>query len=188
MKVSFGRIIPVKSATNPNNENKRKRVDNSTFEVAKVLNSENSSVYSKKEADSIRNFFKTILGDYNGKNGILIRRTEAGDLFMISGEDAKKLEKKERVDGYIELKAEDGKQRRKKDSEIILSSSQLDEDTQAGKQPIKAKLDEFRYFNAQRFFTAKVDGYIRNDVKQTPSPTCENRCENIFIEYQELYL
>ena len=188
MKVSFGRIIPVKSVTNPNSENRRKRVDNSTFEIAKVLNSENSSVYTKEEATSIRDFFKTILGDYNGRNGILIRRTEAGDLFLISGADTQKLEKKEKIEGYIELKAENGKKQRRKDTEIILSSSELSDNLKAEKTPIRARIDEFRYFNARRFFTAKIDGFIRNDVEQTSSPTCENRCENIFVEYQELYL
>ena len=188
MKVSFGRIIPVKSVTNPNFENKRRRVDNSTFEVAKVLNSEKSTVYSNDEATQIRHFFKEVLGDYNGKNGILIRRTESGDLFMISGADAKKLQHKEKIEGFIDLKAEDGKQRRKKDTEIILSSSAFPLEQQADKKPIKAKLDEFRYFKAERFFTAKVDGFIRSDVEQTSSPTIENRCENITVEYQELYL
>lgn len=188
MKVSFGRIIPVKSATNPSCENKRRRVDNSTFEVAKVLNGEKSSVYSNDEATQIRNFFKEVLGDYNGKNGILIRRTESGDLFMISGSDAEKLQKKEKIDGYIELKAENGAQRKKKDAEITLSSSRVSTEQQANKNLIKAKLDEFRYFNVQRFFTAQVDGFIRNDVEQTLSPTYENKCENIAVEYQELYL
>ena len=88
MKISFGRVIPINSITNPNSENKRKRVDNSTFEVAKVLNSEKSQIYSKEEAQSIRNFFKGVLGDYNGKDGILIKRTETGDLYMLSGKDA----------------------------------------------------------------------------------------------------
>ena len=188
MKVSFGRIIPVKSVTNPSCANTKRRVDNSTFEVAKVLNSEKSSVYSKEEATKIRSFFKEVLCDYNGKDGILIRRTEAGDLFMISGADAKKLQHKEKIEGFIDLKAEDGKQRRKKDTEIVLSSSKLPVEEQASKKPIKAKLDEFRYFKAERFFTAKVDGFIRSDVEQTSSPTIENRCENITVEYQELYL
>ena len=188
MKVSFGRIIPVKSVTNPNYQNTRRRVDNSTYEVAKVLNSEKSSVYTKDEAAQIRSFFQEVLGDYNGKDGILIRRTEAGDLFMISGSDVEKLQKKEKIDGYVELKAENGTQRKKKDTEIILTSSEFPVEQQANKTPLKAKLDEFRYFNAQRFFTAQVDGFIRNDVEQTLRPTCENRCENIAVEYRELYL
>ena len=115
MQVTFGRVIPVKSVTNPSAENTRKRVDNSTFEIVRVLNSESTSIYSKEEAKSIRNFFKEILGDYNGKDGILIKRTEAGDLFMLSGKDAEHLKNKEKVEGYIELKAENGKQKKKKE-------------------------------------------------------------------------
>lgn len=189
MKISFGRIIPIKSVTNPSSENQRKRVDNSTFEVARVLNSEKSTNYSKEEATSIRLFFRDILGDYNGKNGILIRRNEDGDLFLISGEDAKKLEKREKIKGYVEFKAENGKQKKKKDTEIIFSSSQiLPEEQIPTKKPIKAKIDRFQYLNTKRYFTAQADGFIRKDIEQTSSPTYENRCENIIVDYKELCL
>lgn len=188
MQLSFGRVIPVKSVTNPSSENRRKRVDNSTFEIGKVLNSEKTSTYTREEAQSIRDFFKEILGDYNGKNGILLKRTEDGDLFLISGKDAEHLKGKEKVEGYIELKAEDGKQKKKKDSQIILSSSKLSENKQSSRRPNKAKLDQFEYYNTQRYFTAKVDGYIRKEVESTMSPTCENRCENVVVDYKGLYL
>ncbi|MBQ8887754.1 MAG: hypothetical protein IJY61_08650 [Candidatus Gastranaerophilales bacterium] len=186
MQVNFGRVIPVKSVTNPSSENRRKRVDNSTFEIAKVLNSESTSTYSKEEAKSIRSFFKEVLGDYNGKDGIVIKRTEAGDLFILSGKDAEHLKNKEKVEGYIEFKAENGKQKKKKDAQIVLSSSQLQIGTT--KIPTKVKLDMFEYYKTQRYFTAKVDGFIRKDVEQTLSPTCENRCENVVVDYKGLYL
>ena len=188
MKVSFGRVIPIKSITNPSSENKRKRVDNSTFEVAKVLNSEKTKTYSQEEAQSIRNFFKEVLGDYNGKDGILIKRTASGDLYMLSGKDAEHLNGKEKVDGYVELKAEDGKQKKKKDSQIVLSSSILSVNQQQSKKHLNAKLDQFEYYNTQRYFTAKVDGYIRKEVEPTSNPTCENKCENIIVNYNGLYL
>lgn len=188
MKVSFGRVIPVKSVTNPSAENTRKRVDNSTFEIAKVLNSNNTPNYSKEEAQKIRNFFTEVLGDYNGKDGVLIRRTEAGDLFLISGKDAKHLQNKEKIEGYIEYKAEDGKQRKKKDAQIVLSSSQIPENNHPNKKPINAKLDIFEYFSTQRYFSAKVDGFIRKDIEQTQSPTRENRCENLIVDYSSLIL
>ena len=88
MKVSFGRIIPINSITAPDCSSKKKRVDNSTYDVAKVLNSEKTSAYSRAEAASIRNFFQNVLGDYNGKNGILMKRTQRGDDVLISGKDA----------------------------------------------------------------------------------------------------
>ena len=189
MKVSFGRVIPVKSVTNPSPENTRKRVDNSTFEVARVLNSEKSTTYSKEEAQIIRCFFKEILGDYNGKDGILIKRTEAGDLFMLSGKDAEHLQNKEKIDAYIDIKSEDGKRKKRKEAQIVLSSSQIVEDGGNSTNPVKkTKIDGFEYYKTQRYFTAKVDGFIRTDIVQTSSPTCENRCENVVVDYKGLYL
>ena len=107
---------------------------------------------------------------------------------MLSGKDAEHIKGKEKVDGYIELKAENGKQTKKKNSQIILSSSQLPEKKQPSKKPINAKINQFEYYNTQRYFTAKVDGYIRKEVEPTSSPTCENRCENIVVDYKSLYL
>ena len=189
MKVSFGRVIPVKSVTNPSRENTKKRVDNSTFEVARVLNSEKSTTYSKEEAQSIRNFFKEVLCDYNGRDGILIRRTNAGDIFMISGKDAKHLQDKEKIEGYIDLMEEDGQRKKRREAQIVLSSSQIVEDGDNSIKPVKKiKIDGFEYYKTQRYFTAKVDGFIRNDVEKTLSPTRENRCENVVVEYNGLYL
>ena len=50
MKVSFGRIIPINSISAPDYNSKKKRVDNSTYNVAKVLNSEKTSAYSKNSS------------------------------------------------------------------------------------------------------------------------------------------
>ena len=93
---------------------------------------------------------------------------------------------KEKIEGYIELKAEDGTQKKKKDTQIVLSSSQLP--IGATKKTTKVKLDMFEYYRTQRYFTAKVDGYIRKNVEQTLSPTSENRCENVVVDYKGLYL
>lgn len=193
MKVSFGRVIPITSLSAPSKDIKTKRVDNSTYEIAKVLNSEKSTVYSKAEAKSIREFFQEILGDYNGKDGILIKRTNSGNTVLLSGEDARKMQGKEIVDGYINTKIENGHTKKKKDSEIILSSSKLSyEDlTPAQKYngaPIKVKLDRIQYFNTQAYYTAHVDGYIKSDVAPTNSPTCVTKCENIVVNYKELFL
>lgn len=193
MNVSFGRIIPVKSVSNPNSEYQRSRVDNSTFEVVKVLNSEKSSKYSREESSKIRSFFQAVLGDYNGKNGILMKRTEDGDLVLLSGKDAKEAAKnKTDINKLIESKIEDGK-KQKPDTQIVLSSSKLTEDgltekQKTGKEPIKTKLNQFQYLNTARYFTAKVDGFIRKDILPTHSATKETRCENIFVNYNELCL
>ena len=203
MRVSFGRIIPIVSVTAPDCSVKKKRVDNSTYDVAKVLNSEKTSAYSRAESSSIRNYFQSILGDYNGKNGILMKRTNRGDVVLISGKDAqtiKEMEKnkknpekaQEKINELIYAKLENG-HGKKKESLIILDSSKLSRDSLNmaqiyGDAPIKAKLDKIAYLNLQSYYTAQLDGFMRKDVEPTDKETCENQCENIIAEYQELKL
>lgn len=204
MKVSFGRIIPINSITAPDCSSKKKRVDNSTYDVSKVLNSEKTSAYSRAEAASIRNFFQGVLGDYNGKNGILMKRTQRGDDVLISGKDAltiKEIEKGKtknpektlaKIEELIYAKLENGNGK-KQDSTVILSSSKLSRDNLTlsqicGETPIKAKLDQFSYTNIQSYYTAQLDGFIRKDVKPADKETCENQCANVIAEYQELNL
>ena len=204
MKISFGRIIPVNSITAPDYSSKRKRVDNSTYDVAKVLNSEKTSAYSRAEAASIRNFFQSALGDYNGKNGILMKRTQKGDDVLISGKDAlliKEIEKgktknpektQAKIEELIYTKLENG-HGKKKETIITLGSSKISRDSLTysqicGETPIKAKLDQFAYMNVQSYYTAQLDGYIRKDIKPTDKETCENTYQNIIAEYQELNL
>ena len=202
MKVSFGRIIPVNSISAPDSSSKRKRVDNSTYDVAKVLNSEKTSAYSRAEAASIKNFFQVILGDYNGKNGIIMKRTQRGDDVLISGKDAlqiKEIEKgktknpektQAKVEELIYAKLENGNGK-KQDSTIILRSSKLSRNDLSiaqicGEIPIKTKLNQFAYMNIQSYYTAQLDGAIRKDINPTDKETCENQCANIIAEYQEL--
>ena len=203
MRVSFGRIIPIVSVTAPDCSVKKKRVDNSTYDVAKVLNSEKTSAYSRAESASIRNYFQSILGDYNGKNGILMKRTNRGDVVLISGKDAqtiKEMEKnkknpekaQEKINELIYAKLENG-HGKKKESLIILDSSKLSRDSLNmaqiyGDAPIKAKLDKIAYLNLQSYYTAQLDGFMRKDIEPTDKETCENQCENIIAEYQELKL
>lgn len=203
MRVSFGRIIPIVSVTAPDCSVKKKRVDNSTYDVAKVLNSEKTSTYSRAESASIRNYFQSILGDYNGKNGILMKRTNRGDVVLISGKDAqtiKEMEKnkknpekaQEKINELIYAKLENG-HGKKKESLIILDSSKLSRDSLNmaqiyGDAPIKAKLDKIAYLNLQSYYTAQLDGFMRKDIEPTDKETCENQCENIIAEYQELKL
>lgn len=203
MRVSFGRIIPINSITAPDYNSKKKRVDNSTYDVAKVLNSEKTSTYSKAEATSIRSFFQSILGDYNGKNGIIMKRTSRGDDVLISGKDAqtiKELDKNKKnpdkaqakIEEFIYAKLENG-HGKKKESMILLGSSKLSRDSltvaqRCGETPIKAKLNQFAYLNTQSYYTAQLDGFMRKDVNPTDKETCENRCANIIAEYKELNL
>ncbi len=96
---SFGRIIKIYSDSQISNKNKK--VDNSTFEICKILNSEPTNKYSKKQAQSIREFFKSVLGDYNGHNGILIRKTNLCDTYLFSGKDALKVKNIEKHEKYM---------------------------------------------------------------------------------------
>lgn len=204
MKVSFGRIIPINSISAPDYYSKKKRVDNSTYNVAKVLNSEKTSAYSKSEAANIRNFFQAILGDYNGKDGIIMKRTQRGDDVLISGKDAQQIKEIEKgknksseksqakIEELIYAKLENGNGK-KKDSVIILGSSTLSRNDLtfaqiAGESQIKTKLDQFGYMNVQHYYTAELDGFIRKDIEPTDKETCENQCANVIAEYQELKL
>ena len=110
--VSFKRIIPVQSniydADNPRKEKKAiKQVLKASFE-------DSSKVYTQEQADKIRSFFETSLIDFDVKDGLLIKKTEDGQLYLISGKDVKKInsyEKKSdklKVEKYIKTKSENG--------------------------------------------------------------------------------
>ena len=96
---SFGRIIKINSDSY--NPEQNKKIDNSTYEIGRILNSEPSKKYSNQQAKSIREFFKSVLGDYNGQNGILLRRTDNGDVFLLSGREAHKVHNIEKRTKYM---------------------------------------------------------------------------------------
>ncbi len=89
LKLSFGSVIRVDSITNSEHGYSNK-VDKYTYEVSKVLNGKKSNIYSKKESKGIRNFFKTLINDYNGKNGVFMTRS-LGDVYLCTGVDAKEI-------------------------------------------------------------------------------------------------
>ena len=95
---AFGRVIKL----NAPKEKVEFSADDRDFgvlhELENVLNSRNSRVYTKSQSEKIREFFKNILGDYNGENGIRIEKAY-GDTVIISGEDAKKLKELEEKHG-----------------------------------------------------------------------------------------
>ena len=180
MKVSFGRIIPITSDTTQK-KNPKRRVDNSTYEIAKILNSEKSTIYSRNESANIRSFFRNILGDYNGQNGILMKKSSAGDTFLISGKDAEKLKETTEIDEYIE-KYFHNRQKKGKENELILSSTKQ----QKGKG--KTKFNLFQYISAKTYYTALRDGHILNNKQPTDTSTGENKIPNYIVNYEELIL
>ncbi len=92
--LSFGRVIQIKSDSQ--NQTSTDKTDKSTYEICKILNSERTHKYSNQQAQSIRDFFKSILDDYNGQNGILMRKNDSGDIVLISGKEAKKISRIEK--------------------------------------------------------------------------------------------
>lgn len=69
------------------------QIDKSTNEICKILNSKPSKMYSDKQAERIRDFFKSVLGDYNGKDGIVFEKNNKGDILLISGDNCKEYKK-----------------------------------------------------------------------------------------------
>lgn len=85
---AFGRVIKFNAPKERVEFSEDDRRFGSLRDLQKVLNSEKTDIYTKNEADRIKGFFKNILGDYNGQNGIIIAKAH-GDTVIISGEDAK---------------------------------------------------------------------------------------------------
>ena len=93
---NFGRIIKIHTSA-PHLTKKEEQ--QATEELVNVLNSKKSNVYSPYDSNvTIRPYFKTILGDYNGKNGVLTQKYY-GENYLVSGEEAEQISKiKEAVD------------------------------------------------------------------------------------------
>lgn len=96
---NFGRIIKIHTSAPYLT---KKEEEQATKELVNVLNSKKSNVYSSHDAIvDIKPYFKTILGDYNGKDGILTQKYYDND-YLISGEEAKQISKiREAVDADL---------------------------------------------------------------------------------------
>lgn len=96
---AFGRVVRLKAPPEKIDFSAVDREFGVLYELENVLNSKEIGSYTEDEADKIREFFKKILGDYNGENGVMIEKA-FGETVIISGEDAetvKELEKKHKV-------------------------------------------------------------------------------------------
>jgi len=87
---NFGRVIRLQDASGKDFEAKDRQFGGSIAELYSVLNSSYSPCYSKDEGEKLRAFFKRILGDYDGKRGIIIEKTRKG-MYLISGKDAEEI-------------------------------------------------------------------------------------------------
>lgn len=68
---------------------------NNMKDISRILNGNISPEYNEEQHKKIKNFFVDILGDYDGKSGVSLRKTTNGDVFLFSGEEAKRLRKAE---------------------------------------------------------------------------------------------
>ena len=98
-RASFARVIAISDERTGKISKYDDEKMNSLSELQNVLNGHRSSIYSNNAAQKIRNFFKDILGDYNGKNGITIR-SFGDDVILFSGEEANKLKQLEHQANY----------------------------------------------------------------------------------------
>ena len=84
---SFGNVYLIKSTTNSPYVKSRK-IDDSTYGVALLLNNKNHRLYSKRDGEKIRNFFAANIDDYTGRNGSKMVRA-GQNIFLITGKDIK---------------------------------------------------------------------------------------------------
>lgn len=173
---SFGRAIKVNSVSNPEFPKEGRKVDSSTFEICRVLNNQQSDIYSKDEAKQIKNFFINILGDYNGNNSILMRRTQQGDVVMLSGQEAKDIKQLEKEKAKERSKIEKDHRKPSRIKQILIRNTFLSvsdeinrkvEDGIAGKPESKlefnaSSLSQNEITNAQLIGMQPIEAKIDN--------------------------
>ena len=183
VNTSFGRIIRLNPPEGYGDFSINNRVFGNLYELENVLNSRNSSVYTKNEANKIRDFFKKILGDYNGKNGIMIKKA-FGDTVVISGEDVKKVRELELQNNisYSNLDSGIGKKKRRKEKkkgfiEIAEKIRQANENGAFGKPDSiinkkKKKMSKTGSFDSSKFkkFEYEYMHQKTNSVKYDDEP------------------
>lgn len=175
---NFGRIIKIHT-TAPNLT--KKEEEQATKELVNVLNSKKSNVYSSHDAIvDIKPYFKTILGDYNGKDGILTQKYYDND-YLISGEEAEQISKiKEAVDYNLIS----NKKAQKKIDEIFRTMVENGEEDECGivkptsviqieftKPDIKA--DVIRYSSIREKGNKYVEDSLLTRIKRTPNVDTE---------------
>ena len=213
-QINFGRVIPVKTTFIQNNNaiTDGQKEDKAVIDVVKVLNGSGSDLYTKEQSDTIRMFFKNILGDYNGQNGIMLRRVQ-NQMVILSGKDAeaiknmekfrtsdsgkkqhgRKVSKKNRftkvqmeVDNEIKKRLENGKQLKDESLIEFKSSNPI---LSAGKSAEKVKFSSIVYSRLSNYFTLQNDG-VRSEmvVKKVLPENSNNRLQNYNYEKQELII
>ena len=198
--ISFKRVINVETPMSI--DSKKGEIDKRTIELAKVLNNRHSSLYTQEEAESIKTFFKTILGDYDGRTNIEIRKPNAGkNVILLSGKDAKVIKKMEQEAALKKKsiqKSNSLSNRRKKEEQALLTENiNLEiyrrlENGDKGKQKTyidlesrgtkSNKINYFKYWSINNFFTSIKDGAVQKQTKPSLLPTEENKAQNVICE------
>ena len=199
---NFKRAIPV--STSMYYPNSGRALDESTIEVAKVLNSKNSS-YSHESTLRIRNFFKSVLGDYDGRSGIEFRKLpEQNMLVLLSGKDLNAIKRIEEEQRPIKKSINKSKTKsiRKKKQAIQDLHLKVDAEIQRrlengvdGKTKahlnfkndyLTNKVRSIKYCMKQSFFSALVDGKVDNTKPKTHYPTSTNKAQNFIYEERSI--
>ena len=185
--LSFGRVVKISNVNENSKSNKQK---NNTQEIVRVLKNQSTKMYSKEEAAKIKDFFAETLGDYNGKNEIIFRKTNDGTNVIISGNEAntvllmelrkRKTEKRlnkqtnttekiketilkkhdDEINKFINRHFEDGRNQKTK-SDFYLKSSSASH----------GRIDLISYEQITKFYSAEVNGHMltKDELKKYPN-------------------
>ena len=133
---NFGRVIQMQNVEN--NELTRRNAK----QLVCVLNNSDKSKYSKAQEVEIRDFFMDVLGDYNGHDGVMTRKTQDGRNFLISGQDAKDIKQivKRQYDSYKNEKLTQHQKKAVLEANHIELESEINQRLENGK---RGKADSF---------------------------------------------
>lgn len=203
--VSFARTIEIKSKSNSNFQNAYRKPDTATQEIQNVLNGNSSTVYSYEESKRIRQFFRSVLQDYNGANGIIIHKTGNGNVAMLSGQDLRTYKKlnsqatkqvrkssarfkesgsnqiQSQLDTFVNNKIENGKSNRPETTVYL-------ETTGSNNSSKKVKYDSILYTNFVKEYSHRCDGFIDKKFPLQSHPSKTANCLNVSYEQKELVL
>lgn len=200
---NFKRAIPV--STSIYYPNSGRALDENTIEVAKVLNSKKSSTYSQDAATKMKVFFKSVLGDYDGRSGIEFRKLpEQNMLVLLSGKDLNAIKRIEEEQRPIKKQINKSKTTSKAKKKKAISELHAKVDTEIQRRlengvdgKTKAhlnfkndyltnKVTSIKYCMKQSFFSALVDGKVDNTKPKTHYPTSTNKAQNFIYEERSI--
>lgn len=201
--LNFKRAIPV--STSVYYPNSGRALYENTIEVAKVLNSKKSSTYSQESAIKMKEFFKSVLVDYDGRAGIEFRKLpEQNMLVMLSGKDLNAIKQIEEEQRSLKKSINKSKtiSRSKKKQSIEELHSKVDneilrrlEDGVKGKPKsnlhfkidyLNNKVNSIKYCMKQSFYTALSNGFVDKSKPTTYHPTAINKAQNFIYEERTL--